>query len=328
MFDARRREFIAALGAAAAWPLAARAQPRGAVPVIGIFVPGTKQAWGAWIAALVQRLADLGWSDPRTAKIDIRWAEGDKQRYAEITGDFVRRNVDVIVTSSTDAVIAAKRATSTIPIVFATAGDPVGAGLVASLARPGGNVTGVSNQFTDLSGKRVELLREVVPDLRRLAILGEHGNRSIALDMNAVAEVARSLGMTVLKSEIQRAEDIPPAFGVFRGQAQALYVASGPVVDSNQARLSALALADRLPTMFGSREHVEAGGLMSYGANRLRQYRRAAELVDKILRGASPAQIPVEQPTDFELVLNLKTAKALGLPISPTLLARVDAVIE
>jgi putative ABC transport system substrate-binding protein len=326
----KRREFITLLGgAAAAWPLAARAQQSGKALIVAILVPGTQQVWEAWIAAFEQRLAELGWSEGRnTVAINIRYSGGDSQRFAEIAAEFVRLKVDVIVTASTEAVRAAKRATSTIPIVFATAGDPVGAGLVASLARPGGNVTGVSNQFTDLGGKRLELLREVVLGLHRLGILGDYGNASVMLDMNAVAEVARSVGIEVVKSEIRQAEDVMPILESLRGQTQALYIASGPLVDSNRGRINALALAEELPTLHGTREQVEAGGLMSYGTNRLHQYRRAAELVDKILRGAKPAEIPVEQPTTFELVLNRKTAKMLGLTFPAHLLAVADEVIE
>lgn len=326
----RRREFIALMGGvAAAWPLIARAQQGNKLPVVAVLVPGTQQVWDAWIAAFVQRLAELGWSEGHnTVAINVRWAEGDSDRFAEIAAEFVCLNVDVIVTASTEAVRAAKRATSTIPIVFATAGDPVGAGLVASLARPGGNVTGVSNQFTDLGGKRLELLREVVPRLRRLGILGDYGNRSVTLDMNAVAEFSRAAGMEVVKSEIRRAEDIVPSFAALKDQAQALYIASGPLVDSDRDRINALAVAEGLPTMHGTREQVQAGGLMSYGANRLHQYERTAELVDKILRGTKPAEIPVEQPTKFELVINMKTAKALGLTIPPSVLVIADKVIE
>lgn len=326
----RRREVIALLGGVAAGlPLAVRAQQNRKVPIIAVLVPGTEKASAPWIGAFVQRLAELGWSKLRnTAAIDVRWAEGDSTRFAEIAANFVRLKVDVIMTASTEAVRAVKRATSTIPIVFATAGDPVGAGLVASLRRPGGNVTGVSNQFTDLAGKRLDLLREAVPGLRRLGILGDYDNRSVMLDMNAIAELARNLGIETFKYELRGPEDIVPCFAALKGQAQALYVASGPLVDSYRDRISALALADGLATLHGTYEQVAAGGLMSYGADRLSQYQRAAELVDNILRGTKPAEIPVEQPTRFELVLNLKTANALGLKLSPTLVARADEVIE
>jgi putative tryptophan/tyrosine transport system substrate-binding protein len=326
----KRREFISLLGGATvAWPLAAKAQQRDKAPIVAFLSPSTRQASDAWVTAFVQRLAELGWSEGRnTVVLNIRWADGDSKRFAEIATEFVRLKVDVIVTASNEAVRAAERATSTLPIIFAAAGDPVATGLVASLSRPGGNVTGVSNQFPDLAGKRLELLRDVVSGLRRLGILGDYGDRAATLDMNAVADLARSLGLEVVKSEIRPGEDIAPTFAALRGQAQALYIASAPLVESNRDRINALALAERLPTMHETREQVAAGGLMSYGPNRPHQYQRAAELVDKILRGTKPAEIPVEQPTKFELVINLKTAKALGLTIPESFLTRADEVIE
>ena len=208
------------------------------------------------------------------------------------------------------------------------AGDPVGTGLVASLARPGGNVTGLSIQQTDLAGKRLELLREVVPGLRRLAILANVGNPAAVLEMGEVQAAARTLGLEVATLEIRRAEDIAPAFEALKGRADALYVCADPLVNTNRIRINTLALGARLPTMHGFREYVEAGGLMSYGPNFPDLFRRAADYVDKILRGAKPADIPVEQPTKFDLVINLTTAKALGLDVPPTLLARADEVIE
>ena len=237
-------------------------------------------------------VAELGWSEGHnTVAINVRWAEGDSDRFAEIAAEFVCLNVDVIVTASTEAVRAAKRATSTIPIVFATAGDPVGAGLVASLARPGGNVTGVSNQFTDLGGKRLNSCARsfhVFVDWEFWATIPIECNAS----MNAVAEFSRAAGMEVVKSEIRRAEDIVPSFAALKDQAQALYIASGPLVDSDRDRINALAVAEGLPTMHGTREQVQAGGLMSYGANRLHQYERTAELLDKNLTRYEACRIP------------------------------------
>ena len=218
--------------------------------------------------------------------------------------------------------------TSIIPIVFPVATDPVGAGYVASLARPGGNVTGLSQQRTDTAGKRLELLREVVPDLRRLAIMANVGNPGTMLEMGEVQAVARALGLEAARLELQRADDITPAFEALKGRANALYVCSDPLVNANRSRINTLALAARLPTMHGFREYVEVGGLMSYGPSFPDLYRRAAEFVDKILRGAKPADIPVEQPRKFDLVINLTTAKVLGLEVPPTLLARADEVIE
>jgi len=224
--------------------------------------------------------------------------------------------------------VAAKQATSVIPIVFAAAGDPVGTGLVASLARPGGNVTGLSMQQTDVAAKRLELLREFVPGLRRLAILANVDGPAVVLDMREVQTTARPLGLEVVTSEIRRGEDIAPAFETLKGRADALYVCIDPLVHTHRIRINTLALAARLPTMHGSREAVEAAGLMSYGPNQPDLYRRAADYVDKILRGAKPGEIPVEQATKFDLVINLTTAKALGLTIPESFLLRADEVIE
>jgi putative ABC transport system substrate-binding protein len=323
-----RRYCITLLGGAAAWPLAAWAQQAGRPPTIGFLVPGTPSSHGPWFAALVQRLRELGWIEGRTVAIEYRWAEGRTERFDEIAAEFVRRKVDVIVTSATAAIVAAKQATSVIPIVFAAAGDPVGTGLVASLARPGGNVTGLSIQQTDVAAKRLELLREVVPGLRRLAILANVGGPAVVLDMREVQATARTLGLEVITSEIQRGEDIVPAFEALNGRADALYVCIDPLVNTHRVRINTLALAARLPTAHGTREYVEAGGLMSYGPNFPDLFRRAGDLVDKILRGAKPGDIPVEQPTKFDLIINLTTAKALRLEVPSTLLARADEVIE
>jgi putative ABC transport system substrate-binding protein len=324
----KRREFISLFGgAAAAWPLAASAQQAGKLPTIGYLGSGTPATQGQWTAAFVQRLRDLGWIEDRTVAIEYRWAEGRNELYAAIAAEFVRRKVDVIVAIGT-AVVAAKEATSVIPIVFPVAADPVGSGLVASLARPGGNVTGLSVQFTDLAGKRVELLREVVPDLRRLAIMANVGDPGAVLDMREVQATAGTLGLEILPLEIRRAEDIAPAFEALKGRADALYVCGDALVNTNRIRINTLAVGARLPTMHGFREYVEAGGLMSYGPNFPNLFRRAADYVDKILRGAKPSDIPVEQPTKFDFVINVTTAKALGLTVPPTLLALADDVIE
>jgi putative ABC transport system substrate-binding protein len=320
----RRREFIALLGGAAAtWPLAARAQQAGKLRTIG-FPGADASAFTPWTAAFVARLRELGWIENRTIAVEHRWSEGRIERYTEIAVEFVRLNVDVIVTGS-HAVPAAKQATSVIPIVFVLALDPVG-GLVASLARPGGNVTGLSIQAADLAGKRLELLREVVPRLRRLAIMGNVGFAEAVLEMGEVQAAARTLGLEVAPLEIRRAEDITPAFEALK--ADALYVAQDALVATNRTRILTLALSAQQPTIFGTRDFVQAGALMSYGPNFPHHFRRAAELVDKILRGAKPADLPVEQPTRFELIINLTTAKALGIAVSPTVLARADEVIE
>jgi putative ABC transport system substrate-binding protein len=281
-----------------------------------------------WTAAFSQRLGELGWIDGRNLAIEYRWAEGRNERATEIAAEFVRLKVDLIVTGGTANVVAAKDATELIPIVFAAAGNPVGNGLVASLARPGGNVTGLSNQSTDLAGKQIESLREMVPGLRRLAILANIGSPISVLDMREVQAAAGALGLSIVALEIRRAEDIVPAFAGLDGRADALLVSPDPLVNTHRVRINTLALGARLPTMHAFRESVEAGGLMSYGPNFPELYRRAAAFADKILRGAKAADIPVEQPTKFDLIVNLTTAKALGLTIPPTLLARADELIE
>jgi putative ABC transport system substrate-binding protein len=279
------------------------------------------------VAAFVQRLRELGWTEGRTVAIEYRWAEGRSERFGEIAAEFNRLKVDVIVTTGS-AVLAAKQATSDIPIVFAVAADPVGSGLVASLARPGGNVTGLSLQQTDAGSKRLELFREVIPSLRRVAIMGNVGSRGSVLEMGEVRETAHTLGLEVTSSEIRRAEDIAAAVKALKGQADALYVVGDPLVDANVISINTLALGARLPTMHIAKEFVEAGGLMSYGPNFPDLFRRAADFVDKILRGTKPGDIPVEQPTKFDLAINLTTARALGITIPPQLLALADEVIE
>ena len=323
-----RRQFISGLGGAAvAWPLATRAQPA-TLPTVGFLGPLTQSAQSDWTAAFVQRMRELGWIEGQTDAIEYRWAEGRSKRFAEIAAEFVRLKVNVIVTAGTLAAAAVKQATAGIPIVFAAAGDPVGTGLVASLARPGGNVTGLSIQQNDTAGKRLELLRDLVPNLRRLAILANVDNPAPMLEVEDVQAAARTLGLEVILLKIRRAEDIAPAIEALKGRADALYVATDPLVSTNRIQINTLALDARLPTVHGGGEYVEAGGLMSYGADIPDLFRRAAEMVDKILRGAKPSDIPVEQPTKFDLVINLKTAKALGLTISPNLLQLANDVIE
>jgi putative ABC transport system substrate-binding protein len=323
-----RRQFISALGgAAAAWPLAAHAQQAGKLPTIGFLGAATASTWGPWTAAFVQRLRDLGWVEGRTIAIEYRWAEGRTERFAEIAAEFVRLKVDVIVTAGS-AVPIVKQATSVIPIVFALGIDPVGAGLVASLTRPGGNVTGLSSQESDLASKRLEFLREVIPRLRRLAIMANVGSPQAMLEMGEVQAAARTLGLEVAPLEIRRAEDIAPAFEALKAQADALYVLQDGLVSANRTRIITLALGAHLPTIFGSSDLVQAGALMSYGPSFSDLFRRAAEMVDKILRGTKPGDIPVEQPTKFDLVVNLTTAKALGLTIPESFLALADEVIE
>jgi putative tryptophan/tyrosine transport system substrate-binding protein len=324
----RRRQFISLLGTAAMLPLAARAQQAGKLPTIGLWGPTTPSIDSQRVAAFVQRLRELGWIEGRTVKIEYRWAGGRNERAAEIAAEFVRLKVDVIVTQGTPSVLAAKQATSVIPIVFAAVGDPVDSGLVASLSRPGGNVTGLSTQQTDTATKRIELFREMVPGLHRLAIMGNVGNPAVELELREVQSTARALGLEAAAFELRRAEDIAPVFDALKGRADALYVCGDPLVFTNRIRINTLAQGARLPTIYLLAEYVEAGGLMSYGPSVPDLYRRTADYVDKILRGAKPADIPVEQPTKFDLVINLTTAKALSLEIPPTLLALADEVIE
>ena len=240
----------------------------------------------------------------------------------------MRLKVDVIFAVGTEAALAAKKATAVIPIVFPVAGDPVGTGIVASLARPSGNVTGLSNLAADLAAKRLEILRDVLPRLARLAILANVGSPAAVLEMHEFRDAASTLGLEVVPLEIRRTDDIAPALESLNGRADTLYVVGDPLANFNRIRINTFALVARLPTMYVQREYVEAGGLMSYGPNYPDLNRRAADYVDKILRGAKPAELPVEQPTKFDLVVNLVTARALGITVPPTLLARADEVIE
>jgi len=324
----RRRDFVKGIGgAAASWPLAARGQHASKLPTIGFLGPSTPSGYSKEVIAFTQRLNELGWIEGRTVAIEYRWVEGRIERYPEIAAEFVRLKVDVIVTIGT-GVPALKRATSLIPIVFGVGSDPVGSGLVASLARPGGNVTGISVQAPELAGKRVELLREVLPGLRHLAIMANADYRGAVLEMGEVEAAARTLGLEAIRLEIRRAEDIAPAIAAHKGRADALYACADALVTSNTSRISTLALGARLPTIYPSRQYLAGGGLMSYGPTYPDLFRRAAEIVDRILRGAKPAEIPVEQPTKFELVINLTTAKALDLTIPESFLLRADEVIE
>ena len=324
----RRREFIGLLSGVAAWPLAARAQQPARLPTIGFLGGGAPTSQRTWVEAFVRRLRELGWTEGRTISIEYRWAEGRSDTLAEIAAEFVRLNVDLIYAVGTEAALAAKQATSVVPIVFPVTGDPIGTGLVASLVRPGGNVTGLSNLAVDLAAKRLEILREVFPRLNRLAIMANPVYSAGVLELSEIQAAARTLSIDIVPLEFRRAEDIAPVFDALKGRAEALYVIGDPLANSQRMRINTFALAARLPTMYVQREYVEAGGLMSYGPNYPDLNRRAADYVDKILRGTKPADLPVEQPTKFDLVINLITARALGLTVPPTLLARADEVIE
>jgi len=324
----RRREFLSVLAGAAVWPVTAPAQNVETVRRLGFLGAATSSVGRPWLSALVRRLGELGWVEGRNIQIDVRWAEGRNDRAAEIAAEFARADLDLIVTWATGPALTAKRATSTIPIVFALATDPVGSGLVASLARPAGNATGLSAFNLDLVGKRVEFLREIVPDLRRLAVLGNVGVANTGFELREVAKVAETLGLDTTSVEIKLSADIVPALDAVKTQPQALFVVGDPLTFTNRVQINSWALKQRLPTMYAIREFVAAGGLMSYGTNFPSLFRRAAEFSDKILRGTSPADIPVEQPTKFDLVINLRTAQALSVAVPDKLLALADEVIE
>jgi putative ABC transport system substrate-binding protein len=323
----RRRDFV--IGCAAAlMPVAAGAQQRGKMPVIGYLGGGSHATQGVWATAFVRRLTELGWIEGRTISIEFRWADAEANRYSEIAAEFVRLKVDVILAGGTEAALAARKATSSIPIVFPTSGDPVAAGLVASLARPGGNVTGLSNLAADLDDKRLGLFREVLPKLSKLAVLINTAYSGVINEVGEFERAGRGLGIEIVPMPIRSAQDIAPAFDGLNGRAQALYVVGDPLANTNRVRINTFALVAKLPAMYTQRQYVDVGGLMSYGPNYPDFHRRAAEFVDKILRGAKPADIPVEQATKFDLVVNLVTARALGVTIPSTVLARADEVIE
>jgi putative ABC transport system substrate-binding protein len=322
----RRREFIATVGGAAVWPMAAVAQQSGRLPTIG-FLGADALGFGPWTAAFVARLRELGWIDGRTIAIEYRWSEGRNERYAEIAAEFVRLKVDVIVTVGS-AVPTIRQATGAIPIVFAVAIDPVGSGLVASLAKPGGNITGLSLQATNLAGKRLELLRELIPKLRRLAIIFNGGNDQTLLEMNETVAAARTLNLDIAPLEIRQMQDIAPVFENLNAEADALYVVVDQLVVTNFNRILTFALSTRLPMIYSTRDFVRSGELMSYGPSYVDLFRHAGDYVHRILQGSKPGDMPVEQPTRFELVLNLTTARALGLRVPESFLLRVDDVIE
>ncbi len=321
----RRREFLAGIGGIAVSPLAARPQQPTRLPVVGFMGAATPSAWVPWTAAFVRRLDELGWVDGKTVKIEYRWAAGSEERYAEIGTELVNLDAKVLVTVGGDA---ARKATSKTPVVVALMSDPVGTGLVSSLARPGGNITGMSIQSTDLAGKRIELLKEALPAMRNLGILAYVDYAGTMLDVGAIHAASRSFSLEVVTVPIHRASDIEPAFASLDPHMHAMYVPPNLLVNTNRVLINELAQRKRLPTMYGFREYVDSGGLMSYGPNTPHLFRRAADYVDKILRGAKPGDLPVEQPTEFDLIVNLKVARTIGLEFSPSFLARADGVIE
>src|SRR5258708_38243492 len=323
----RRREFILLMGSVAVdASAAAYGQQSAKPPVVGFLVAGTPASHGAWVAAFTQRLSELGWTDGRNIKIEYRWAAGDVPQTTKFATEFVQQKVDVIVTSAF-GVVAAKEATSTIPIVSAAYGDAVATGIVKSLARPGGNVTGLTIQPGELSSKRLELLRDIIQNVRRLSAL-VNTHVVAAQEVVAIRTASAKLNIDANVLDVQTSEDIEAAMATLAGQTDALYVYSEPLTNANKDRIIKVATAARIPTIFGFREFVDAGGLVSYGPNFIDLFQRAAEFTDKILHGATPADMPVQQPVRFDLIINLKTAKALGLNISETVLTRAHEVIE
>jgi putative ABC transport system substrate-binding protein len=291
------------------------------------FLGATKHsAWSEFIQPFEQQLRDQGWISGHNLEIDYRWADGQPDRFKKIAKDFVDRGVDVIVTAGTSAVAAAKKATKTIPIVFAAAGDPVRTGLVRSLAHPGGNVTGLSNGQTDLAGKRLALLRQAVPGLKKLGIIGNRASANVRLEMDALQKAARKLKLETSTSDIRRQPQIAAAIKGMKGKVDALYVCTDPFVTHHQIGINTLAAGAGLPAMQAFRHHIEAGGLISYGPDFRDLFRDAAGIVDRILRGAKPADIAVKQAKKCELVVNLHTAKALGLKLPKRLRRRAAAV--
>jgi putative ABC transport system substrate-binding protein len=319
---------VLALGLLAA-PLAAEAQPAAKLARIGWLSPGSTSSHGPFLAAFQEGLRELGYMEGKNIAIEYRWAEGRVDRLPQLVTELIQLKVDVLVTAGAPGIRAAKQATTTIPIVMAVGGDPVGSGFVASLARPGGNITGLSNLAEDLVAKLLELLREAVPGGSRVAVLYNPANPAHVSFRRVIQSAARTMGVTLLPVEGRGPHDFDGAFATMLQQrAEGLVELPDPMFLTERNRLADLASRNRMPAIYGFREHVAAGGLMAYGVNLRDSYRRAATYVDKILKGAKPADLPVEQPTRFELVINLKTAKALGLTIPRSLLLRADEVIE
>jgi putative ABC transport system substrate-binding protein len=325
-----RRTFVStAAGALFARALPANAQLAKKVPRIGVLHPGASATSSQLAAAFTQGLRERGYVEGQNVVVERRFGDNRAERISEIATELVRLKVDVIVTSSDVGIAAVKQQTGTIPIVMANSTDPVGTGFVASLARPGGNITGHSGISPELSAKRLEVLKEIVPGLTRVAIMWNPDARGAVLDYKETESAARSLRLQLQSVEVSRADDFDRAFSALTtGRAEALIVVGSPLVFTNRDQIASLAMQNRLPSMYGQREFADAGGLIAYGSNLADNWRRAATYVDKILKGAKPGELPIEQPTKFELVINLKTAKALGLTIPPSLLRRADEVIQ
>jgi putative tryptophan/tyrosine transport system substrate-binding protein len=326
----RRREFVVLLGAAAVClAVLAHAQQARKVPRVGLLSPFSSSDTALWHQAFLQGLRDLGWIEGKTIIIEYRYAEGRNDRLPELVADLIRFKVEIIVTAVTNDTLAAKNATREIPIVMVAAGDPVATGIVESLARPGGNITGLSQMNPELIGKRLELLKEIVPELSSVAVLWNPEDPISILGWNEIQLPARKLGVEAHSLQVRSSGDLDKAFdAAARTRVGALVIMPNPVFVTNLKRIADFATQNRLPSIFHLREFADAGGLVSYGVDRSDLFRRAATYVDKILKGANPADLPIEQPTKFELVVNLKTAKALGLAVPPSVLARADEVIE
>jgi putative tryptophan/tyrosine transport system substrate-binding protein len=325
----QRRAFVAGAVALLAAPLGAEAQQAEKVPRIGYALARVASEDEGLLAAARQGLRELGYVEGQNIALEVRWAEGRYERLPALVAELVRLKVDVLVVATTPGALAAKSATRTIPVVMLAAGDPVGSGLVASLARPGGNLTGLSLLNTEVHGKRLELLKESLPGISRVAVLTNPGNPIHAIFWKETQAAAQTLGLQLQSLKVRAPEDFDNAItAATQGRAEALLAFDDSLTLGYRARLVQLVAKRRLPAMYGFRDFPEAGGLLSYGASLLDQYRRTATFVDKILKGAKPADLPVEQPTKFELVVNLKTAKALGLTIPPAVLARADELIQ
>ena len=325
----KRREFIALLAGAAAWPLAARAQQPAKIPRVGLLSTFSPSETGPWHQALRQGLRDLGWVEGENISIEYRYAEGRLDRLPAIATDLVRLKVDLIFTDTTSPALAAKNATRSIPIVVASASDFVETGLAQSLARPGANITGLDQIAPELGGKRLELLKEIVPTLSGVVVLWNPQNKTSTRNWNELQVPASQLGLTLHSLEVRHADELDKAFEVAtRARADALAILPEPVFVANLKRIADFAAKNHLPSIFHLREFADAGGLITYGPDRADLFWRAAAYIDKILKGTKPADLPIQRPTKFELVINLKTAKALGLEVPTTLLARADEVIE
>ena len=325
----RRRDLLVVLGATAmSWPMGSFAQKPG-MRVIGLLSPFTRAETEPWHQAFRQGLRELGYVEGKNVVVEWLSAEGNQDRLPPLAAELVRQKVYIIVTAGPSATRAAKEATSTIPIVMTNDPDPVGDGFVASLARPGGNITGLSTFAPELSGKRLEILREVVPKLSRVAVLGSSTATGYAQTLKEIEPAAKAFKMQLQFLDVKHANDIETAFrAASEGRAQGVLTLNSAILGSQRAQIVELAIQERLPVMYHQNDFVEAGGLMFYGANVPDLSRRAASYVDKILKGAKPADLPIERPTKFELVINLKAAKALGLTIPQSVLLRADHVIE